>query len=141
MRGAVRVGGVPPVIGPVLVRGVPPVRSASQARDRGAVTVELALALPAVVLVVAVLLVTAAATAVQLRCADGARAGARIAALGQSDAEVADVVRRIAGGASQVEVVRDRPWVEVRVSAAVPASWLTTDDLGLTARSTAWQEP
>ena len=116
-------------------------RSASQARDRGAVTVELALALPAVVLVVAVLLVTAAATAVQLRCADGARAGARIAALGQSDAEVADVVRRIAGGASQVEVVRDRPWVEVRVSAAVPASWLTTDDLGLTARSTAWQEP
>ncbi|WP_024285843.1 TadE family type IV pilus minor pilin [Cellulomonas sp. KRMCY2] len=104
-------------------------------------TVELALALPAVVLVVAVLLVTATATAVQLRCADGARTGARVAALGQSDAEVADVVRRIAGGASRVEVVRDPPWVEVRVSAAVPASWLTTADLGLTAHSTAWLEP
>lgn len=102
---------------------------------------ELALALPAVVLVLAVLLVTAAAATTQLRCADGARAGARVAALGQSDADVVDVVHRIAGAAVRVEVHRDPPWVEVTVSAAVPGSWVTIGDLGLTTKATAWLEP
>lgn len=109
--------------------------------DRGAITAELALALPAVVLVVAVLLVTAAAAATQLRCADAARAGARVAALGQPDAEVAAVARRLAGDRVAVEVVRDPPWVRVTVSASAPGSWFTAGSLGLSASATAWLEP
>lgn len=109
--------------------------------DRGAITAELALALPAVVLVFAVLLVTAAAATAQLRCADAARAGARVAALGQSDAEVTEVARRLAGAGAEVRVHRGPPWVEVRVSAAVPGSWLTAGALGLSATATAWVEP
>ena len=110
-------------------------------RDRGAVTVELALALPAVILVVAVLLVTAAAASAQLRCADGARAGARIAALGESDDEVVAVARRLAGAGASVEVRREPPWVEVQVTAQVPGAWFTAGALGLTSTATAWVEP
>lgn len=109
--------------------------------DRGAITAELALALPAVVLVVAVLLVTAAAATAQLRCADAARAGARVAALGQSDAEVSAVARQLAGDAATVRVVRDPPWVQVMVSASVPGSWFSAGGLGLSASATAWLEP
>lgn len=111
------------------------------ADDRGAVTAELALALPAVMLVVAVLLLTAAATSAQMRCADGARAGARVAALGQSDAEIAAVVRRLAGRDAVVRVERSPPWVDVTVTADLPGSWFTAGPLGLMGRSTAWVEP
>lgn len=109
--------------------------------DTGAVTAELALALPAVVLVMAVLLVTAGAATVQLRCAEGARAGARVAALGQSDAEVVAVARRVAGPGAVVDVQREPPWVEVAVSADVPGSWFTGGRLEISASATGWIEP
>lgn len=109
--------------------------------DRGAVTAELALALPALMLVVAVLLLTAGATSAQLRCADAARAGARVAALGQSDGEVAAVARQVAGRDVVVQVVRSPPWVEVTVTADLPGAWFTAGPLGLVGTSTAWVEP
>ncbi|MCL3861373.1 TadE family type IV pilus minor pilin [Actinotalea sp. K2] len=104
-------------------------------------TAELAVTLPAVVLLLAVLLVTAAATTVQLRCADGARAGARVAALGQDDAQVAAVARRVAGDAVVVSVRREPPFVEVTVEGAVAPAWFTGGLLGLAATATAWDEP
>ena len=110
-------------------------------RERGAVTAELALALPALMLVVAVLLVTAAAASAQMRCADGARAGARLAALGQGDTEVAAVARRLAGDGALVRVARTPPWVLVEVSADVPGAWVTGGAVGLAASATAWLEP
>ena len=119
--------------------GLPRARGAGQ--DVGAVTAELALALPALVLVVAVLLLTATTTTAQMRCADGARAGARVAALGQSDAEITAVARRLAGQDATVRVVRSPPWVEVTVSAELPGAWFTAGPLGLLGRSTAWVEP
>ncbi len=109
--------------------------------DRGSVTAELAVGLITVVLVLVVLLVTVAAAATQMRCQDAARAGARMAALGQPDAEVADVARRIAGPGAEVVVVRDPPWVDVRVSASVAGGWFTGGPVGLSASATAWAEP
>jgi hypothetical protein len=123
---------------PVAARGVVTVPGG---RDRGAITAELALAMPAVVMVVAVLLVTASAATVQLRCADGARAAARVAALGESDAVVADVARRVAGSGVTVVVDRAGTWVDVTVAADVAGSWFTGGALGLSATSTAWVEP
>lgn len=86
-------------------------------RERGSVTAELAVGLPAVVLVLVLVLGVAAAGMTQMRCADGARAAARAAALG-ADAP-ADDARRVAGGQARVVVARDGPWVTVTVSADV----------------------
>lgn len=114
---------------------------ARAARERGSVTAELAVGLVAVVLVLALVLVTASAAAARLRCQDGARTGARVAALGGSDAEVADAARRAAGSASNVAVRRAPPWVEVEVSAAVPGGWFTGGSIGVVGAATAWLEP
>jgi len=107
--------------------------------DRGTVTAELALGLVAVTLVLAALLLATAASSVRVRCEDAARAGARVAALGAGDAEVAAVARRVAPGAA-VAVRRDPPWVEVEVTRALPGAWFA-DGLAATGRATAWAEP
>ena len=79
------------------LRSVPAGRAGTRGLrgDRGAITTELALALPAVVLVLAVLLVTVGATTTTLRCADAARAAARVAALGRTPDEVVAVAEQI----------------------------------------------
>lgn len=105
--------------------------------DAGAVTAELALALPAVVLVVAVVLATLAAGGLGLRAADAARTGARLAALGVADAEVVAGVREVLPGAT-VRVRRDPPWVEVEVQASAEG-WAGPLPVG--AAATAWVEP
>jgi hypothetical protein len=117
------------------------VRGAGLTRDRGSATAELAVGMVAVVLVLAVLLVTTAAASARMRLQDAARAGARVAAIGQSDAEVLAVARRVAGGAAEVAIVRDPPWVEVRVSSSVAGSWFTGGAVGLSASATTWAEP
>jgi hypothetical protein len=109
--------------------------------ERGAVTAELAVALPAVVLVLAALLLTASAATGTMRCAEGARAGARVAALGQSDVEIAAVVRRVAGDGSVTRVTREPPWVQVRVTRRLPGAWFTGGALSLASQATAWAEP
>lgn len=110
-------------------------------RGRGSVTAELAVGMVAVVLVLAVLLVTVAAASARMRCLDAARAGARLAALGETDAEVVALAHRLAGPGAGVLVVRAPPWVEVRVSASVPGGWFTGGAVGLSASATAWAEP
>lgn len=114
---------------------------ASGSRERGSVTAELAVGLVAVVLVLALVLVTAGAAATRLRCQDAARTAARLAALGASDAQVADAARTAAGSGAQVVVRREPPWVEVTVSAAAPGGWFTGGPVGLTGTATAWLEP
>lgn len=109
--------------------------------DRGAITAELALALPAVVLVLAVLLVTAGATTTRMRCADAARAAARVAALGQTDGQIVQVAQAVAGSGSRVTITRDPPWVEVTVAASTPGGWFAGGSVGLSASATAWAEP
>ena len=108
--------------------------------DRGAVTAELAVALPAVVLVVAVLLVTVGAAGAQLRAAEAARTAARLAAFGESDDPVTAAAARLLPGA-RVEIRRDPPWVEVRVPAQAAGGWFTAGPLAVGSAATAWQEP
>jgi hypothetical protein len=85
-------------------------------RDEGSVTVELALALPSVVALIALLAGVGSAGVGQLRLADAARSGARAAALGHGDSQVASVASQAAGGAVQVEVGRGDGLVRVRCS-------------------------
>ena len=94
--------------------------------DDGTVTAELAMALPAVVLLCAALLTTGQAVMGEVRCADAARAGARLAARDESAAAVrAEAARRAPPGAS-VTVARSgdqvRVVVRARLGGLVP-SW------------------
>ncbi|HEY7858358.1 MAG TPA: TadE family type IV pilus minor pilin [Candidatus Nanopelagicales bacterium] len=69
-------------------------------RDSGAVTVEAAISLLAVVLVLTIVVWFVVVLAAQLRAVDAARAGARLAARAQPYADVRDEVHRIAPGVS-----------------------------------------
>lgn len=95
--------------------------------DRGAVTVEAALALVALVAVLAFGLAGVAAAADQVRCTDAAREAARVAARGENG-RVADVVARIAPPGARWDVRSDADGITVVVRAD-PASgllpWLT----------------
>ncbi|WP_449385813.1 TadE family type IV pilus minor pilin [Cellulomonas soli] len=107
--------------------------------DRGSVTAELAVALPAVMVLLLAVLGVVQAVSVRWECADGARAGARAAALGESDPDVAATARRAAGGPARVTVARDGQWVTVTVGRGVTGwDWLPLD---VQARSVARAEP
>ncbi|WP_062311372.1 hypothetical protein [Demequina rhizosphaerae] len=92
----------------------------SGAGDRGSATVELALALPAAVVILAVALSAVQAAAAGAAVSAAALAGARAGAIAGDDAAVA-VARRTAGGAATVEVGRAGGWIEVTV--AVDLGW------------------
>lgn len=99
---------------------------AGSARDRqsGSVTVEFAVALPALVmaLVLVVLLIQLGANRLAVERAAGA--GARAAAIGVLD-EVPEVVRRIAGAAASSTTTQAGGWVTVEVTKPVIGAWGT----------------
>lgn len=119
----------------------PSSRSNVGGSDRGSVTAELALALPAVTMLLAMVITLGSAAISQLRCADAARAGARAAALGDSPADVAAIARRLAGEESTVAVDRTGQWVTVAVSDAVDVGPLSYSPLRARATATARVEP
>jgi hypothetical protein len=104
-------------------------------RERGSVTAELAVGLPAVVLLLVALLTIASTAIAQTRCTDAARAGARAAALREPDGAVRATARRLAGDEATVAVSRAGDWVTVEVSSAVASgAWGSSP---LRARATA----
>jgi hypothetical protein len=87
--------------------------------DRGSVTAEIAVALPAlVVMVMAALSAVAVATA-QLRCVDAAREAARAAARGDTLPVVRGIARHSAPPRAAVAVTTHGEQVSVTVSASV----------------------
>lgn len=84
--------------------------------SRGAVTAEFAVALPAVLLLLAMLLAGSAAGITQLRLEDAARAGARALARGEDPAAVNGIVRKLAGPSASSAVVPGGEWMSVTVS-------------------------
>ena len=106
------------------------------AECRGAVTAEFAVALPSVVLLLALLLAGSAAGVTQLRVEEAARGGARALARGAAAGEVGDIVRRLAGETAGSEVTLDGGWLRVTVSGRVPGAVGTLIPWALSA--TAW---
>ncbi|WNB85352.1 TadE family type IV pilus minor pilin [Cellulomonas sp. ATA003] len=104
-------------------------------------TAELALALPAVVGVLVVVLLLATAATSQLRCADAARAGARAAALGEPTGVVTAIADRLAGPGASVRVDHDGVWVTVTVRRSLASGPLGVGDLTAQASATARVEP
>lgn len=107
--------------------------------DRGTVTAETALALPAVILVLAAVLAVVAAGAAQLRASDAARVAARAAAIGEPEETVRSAALHVAGLGASVRVTPDDQWTEVVVRVPVAGSWLGA--LAATGRAVAWTEP
>jgi hypothetical protein len=99
------------------------------------VTAELAVAFPALVLVVAMALGGLAAMTAQVRCADAAAVGARLAARGESDPVVRAAAARAEPG-SRVSLVRSADTVEVAVSRRLAGPGVL-GRLGLTVTETA----
>jgi hypothetical protein len=89
------------------------------AGETGMVTAELAVALPAVVLVALVALCGLQVTMTQLRCRDAAGVVARLAARGESVASVSAAVSSTAPPGARFAVRRDGELVEAQVSAGV----------------------
>ena len=94
--------------------------SVADRRQRGSVTAEFALALPAVVLLLVFCLALLSGGTAQLRAADAARGGARAAAIGASPGEVRAVARQLAGDRARVGVEVGE-YVVVHVSVPLPA--------------------
>lgn len=117
------------------------------ARDAGMVTAELAVALPALLVVLAGALWALLAVAGQMRCVDAARVGARLAARGESAAVVRAAAERAAPPGARVRLDTGAgpagEEVRVEVSAQVNpfgASWRRLPALPVRAAATALRE-
>lgn len=86
--------------------------------DRGMVTAEIAVALPAVVVLLGGLIALVVAVGAQMRCIDAAREGARAAARGDPAGQVIAVATRAAPAGAQVSVAIDGEYATVTVTAA-----------------------
>ncbi|MCY0933194.1 TadE family type IV pilus minor pilin [Streptomyces sp. H34-S4] len=88
--------------------------------DRGYVTAEAALVIPALVLFAALLVWALMAAAAQIRCVDAARAGARAAARSEPAGAVVAAAEAAAPPGARVELSRTGDLWRVRVSAPGP---------------------
>ena len=92
-------------------------RSRSADGDRGSVTAEFAVALPAIALVLAACLASVQLVAVQVRLTDAAADAARALGRGESEASAGAIADRITGG-SALAVSVEEPFVCATLSAA-----------------------
>ncbi|KIQ14336.1 TadE family type IV pilus minor pilin [Rhodococcus sp. MEB064] len=91
--------------------------------DAGAVTVEAALAISSIVVVLVLCLGALVTVTSYVRCIDAAREGARLTALG--DVGALDLARRVGPTGARVTVSRTEDVVTVRVEASSPLPGLT----------------
>ena len=130
-----RPGGRPVRLSGHCLRGCPEPGNA-----RGAVTAEFAVALPAVLLLLALLLAGAAAGATQLRLEEAALAGARALARGESPAAAEAIVSRLAGASATAAIAADGEWVRVTVADRVAGPFGSTVPWTLTAQASSRSE-
>lgn len=115
--------------------------AAPRRRDRGMATAELAVALPALVVLVAVGMTAVSVLTAQLRCVDAAREGARAAARGEAASVVHSVAERSAPQDADVQVTSGRDEVQVTVSASAEAVGGLLPAFRLRASAVAVREP
>ncbi|MCC3296343.1 TadE family type IV pilus minor pilin [Arthrobacter caoxuetaonis] len=102
-------------------------------------TAELAVALPAAVVVLAGLLTGAAAGITQLRLEEAARAAARQVMRGEADA-ASGTVARLAGSDAVLSLAAEGEWVMVRVESGLKAPLLEHLPITLSAQAAALPE-
>ena len=90
--------------------------------EGGAATAELAVALPSLVIVLALALAAVDLGLAQVRCVDAARLGARLLARGEPEGAVLAEVRGAAPDGAEVSLASAGTRVSVLVTAAVPSA-------------------
>ena len=116
-------------------------RTGLRGRDSGMVTAELAMALPALIVMVMALAWLLGLGASQAMLSQAAREGARAAARGDSSAVVARAVHQVVGDAEVgIRQSGDHVVVSVRVRRAPGSHVLHVLGRDLRASATAWQE-
>lgn len=90
-----------------------------RASEQGSVTAELAVTLPALTAILALLLLGAVVGVTQLQLEEAARAGARAAARGETAVSIVSTAQRVAGPSAEVDVSREGQWWRVRVTGQV----------------------
>ncbi|WP_104168043.1 TadE family type IV pilus minor pilin [Arthrobacter sp. SX1312] len=108
--------------------------------QRGSVTAEVAVVLPALVVLLALLLATAHVGTVQLRLEEAARAGAREVMRGESSASVQQTVQRLAGDNATAQVGSAGDWTTIEVRARVEGPLVDLLDLELHASAAGRKE-
>lgn len=108
-------------------------------KEHGAVTAELAVSLPAVVLLIAAALTGASAGVTQLRLEEAARAAARELMRGDSGA-AETAARRIAGSDADISISAEGEWQRVQVASSVAAPLLELLPVRLSADAVAFPE-
>lgn len=109
--------------------------------DRGMVTAETALALPALVIVLAALITVVVAVSAQLRCVAAAREGARAAARGENAATVQRLATSQAPESARVQQSDGGETVTVTVTARVHPLGLRIAVISVQGSATAQREP
>jgi len=109
--------------------------------DDGAATAELAVALPAVVALLGLLLAGATAAFTQLQLEKAAQAAVRQLGRGEPEGQAAATARRIAGDGTVLSAAASGGWVSVRVTGQVPGPWGPVGGWTLAAEATLPAEP
>ena len=104
-------------------------------RERGSVTLEFAVLLPAVLVLAAVIMSLTAVSTAQIRGTDAARQAARMAAVGEPTAQITAAVRQITSPAADLDLQNDGQWVRITVSQ--PVKLWGQLNLGITVQSRA----
>lgn len=108
--------------------------------ERGSVTAEVAVVLPALVLLAGLLLGIGHVGVLQLRIDEAARAGAREAVRGESSASVQQTVRRLAGEGAVASIESRGGWTTVHVRAEVVGPVVDLMDINLIASESGREE-
>nr|WP_272946718.1 TadE family type IV pilus minor pilin [Arthrobacter sp. ERGS1:01] len=104
---------------------------------RGSVTAEFAVVLPAITVLLALLLLGGSAAILQIRLEEGARAGARSLARGESSAQAVDASSRLAGEGVSVSVELTDGYATVTISGHTAGPFAAVLAWQQTARATA----
>lgn len=108
--------------------------------QRGAVTAELAVAMPALALLLVALLTAASAGITSLRVQEAARSAAREVQRGQPEQAVSGA-RRIAGQDAEVQLLQEGGWIQAQVTAELQAPLLRWLPVRLSASASVPAEP
>jgi len=120
--------------------------SPTRQSEKGSVTAELAVALPAVVLLLFTVLAIAAAFGTQMRVSDAARIGARLYAIGAPTSEIEYKIKEIAGPNAISNIPKKDPygideWTTISVKRMAGIGPANIGIFTLSASATVWIEP
>jgi Flp pilus assembly protein TadG len=115
--------------------------SVGRRRDGGVATAEIAVALPALVVLVAAGMTAVSVLTAQLRCVDAAREAARAAARGEAASVVRSLAQRSGPADAEVRVSSGGREVEVTVSAEARAVGGLLPSFRVRASAVALREP